>query len=205
MSQRSFPVSERLVGCCLVLGCFVFCTPGWAQSGASRGDVFGTYNYTPNSFSYLGGGESGWSAGFDAKAIRWLSISGEVGQSYGSFTCTGCNTDHWNTTTFLFGPRVFLPLSKAARITPFGHFLFGGIHESYSYGFPCSGCTSPFQNPTSFAWMLGGGLDYRVSGHFSLRAEGDYLHTHVVTSDNQLQNQIQNGHPRLAVGGVFRF
>jgi len=186
MLQRSV-LAVFLFGCC-----FFFCALGWSQS---RIDVFGGYSYSPNSFAFLGGGENGWNAGLDFKVLRWVAVTGDVGQFYGTYGSRP--SENWTTTTFMAGPRVFLPLPEADRITPFGHFLLGGVRETFEGG-------SAFQNP-SFAWMLGGGLDYRLTRHFSLRAEGDYLHTQIKTIDNQLQNQMHNSHPKLSVGAVYRF
>jgi len=39
----------------------------------------------------------------------------------------------------------------------------------------------------------------------ALRGEGNYMHSHFVTSDNQLQSRIMDWHGRVSTGIVFRF
>jgi opacity protein-like surface antigen len=180
------------------LSLLIFCSVAWSQSMPSV-EVFGGYSYTPANFTYLKGGSQGWNAAASFKAYRWIGFKADFAQYYFSDSFG----DHSTTTTYLFGPVVSIPV-PLTRITPFGQFLFGGASVGYHYNM-CSSCPSPFQNPNQFVWMLGGGLDYRLSTHFALRAEGDYLHTHLLTADNQLQSQIQNSHPRFSTGLVFRF
>lgn len=172
----------------------------WSQNAPSHVQVFGGYSYVPTNFAWLGGGENGWNAAVDVNSRRWYGFTADFAQYYAtySFCCPG---DHSNTSTFLFGPRVSAPWSKASRITPFGHFLLGGAHISYT----AANSNNFFSTNTSFAWSFGGGLDYRLTNRLSLRGEGDYLHSHLVTQDNQLQNQVPNGHGRLSVGAVYRF
>jgi opacity protein-like surface antigen len=87
-------------------------------------------------------------------------------------------------------------LAKTSKVTPFGHFLIGGAHISNQ---------NFFSTGTSFAWDFGGGVDFSLSKHFALRGEGDYLHNHFVTADNQLQPHVPNSHGLLSTGIVFRF
>jgi len=171
----------------------------WSQDSPSRFQVFGGYSYVPSNFSYLGGGESGWNAAVDVHSWKWLSITGDFGQYFATYSYGGnVPSDHSTTYTFLFGPRISAPLSRTSRITPFGHFLIGGAHISQT--------GNGFSTDKSFAWAFGGGLDYRLTDHLSLRGEGDYLHNNpFVTQDNQLQNRVPARHARLSTGVVFRF
>lgn len=178
------------------LSILIFCSLAWSQNTPSV-EVFGGYSYTPANFTYLTGGSQGWNAAASFKAYRWIGFKADFAQYY--FSGFG---DHSTTTTYLFGPVVSVPL-PLTRITPFGQFLFGAANVGFTYG-GCNGCGSAFQNP-QFAWALGGGLDYRLTRFLALRAQGDYLHTNVITTDNQLQSRIQNSHPRFSTGIVFRF
>ena len=81
---------------------------------------------------------------------------------------------------FLVGPRVFFAQKKIKKkyvLSPFGEAQFGGsrlntqiqqqqtrLNESVA-----DGC---------FTWMLGGGVDYVVAGHWALRGNLDFLRTH---------------------------
>jgi opacity protein-like surface antigen len=82
-------------------------------------------------------------------------------------------------------------------VTPFGQVLFGVAHTGRALL-----ATPNSQN--AFAMTVGGGLDYRLSSHFSIRpAELDYL----LTRFNEFTNtsaQSQNN-LRVSTGIVFRF
>jgi len=183
----------RLLLCCSLAA---FSTAAWSQDAPSRIEVFGGFSYTPTSFSFMNNSESGWTAGACANANRWIGFKADVAQYLTATT----PSDHSTTTTFLFGPQVSIPLAAASRLRPFGEFLIGGAHIHYTTTF-----TFPFfQQSTSFAWAVGGGLDFRLSSHFWLRGEGDYLHDHFITSDNQLQSRVSNTHVRMVTGLVFR-
>lgn len=179
------------------------CTPVWAQKSSAI-ELFGGYSYTPTNFAFLGHGESGWTAAATFKAYKWIGFTSDFAQyrSTYTFNCP-CPSDHSTVTTFLFGPRVAVPLSQNARIIPFGHYLFGGSHASYETG----GVTnnSALDTTPSFAWAVGGGADVRLVGPLAIRGEADYLHTKIITTDNQLQSRITNGRVRISTGVVFRF
>ena len=53
----------------------------------------------------------------------------------------------------------------------------------------------------SFALQLSGGIDYRLSRHFAVRAiDLGYLHSALPNGNNNVQNNL-----RLGAGAVFRF
>ena len=184
----------------LLLSIFLlFGTLGWSQN-PSHIQVFGGYSYVPTDFAWLGGGEHGWNAAVDINSQKWYGFTADFAQYHASYSFC-CQSDHSNTYTFLFGPRVSVPLSKTSKVTPFAHFLLGAAHISYVSSF----LRDPFSTSTSFAYAAGGGVDIRLTNHVSLRGAGDYLHNHFVTQDNQLQNQVPNSHGRLSVGAVFHF
>lgn len=172
-------------------------TLSWCQSSPSV-QVFGGYSYTPTNFSFLGGGENGWNAALDINSRKWMGFTADFAQYFSTFSFGGgVPNDITKTYTVLFGPRASVPLSKTSRVTPFGHFLIGAAHINSSAG--------DFSTSTSFAWDFGGGVDFSLSRHFSLRGEGNYLHNHFVTSDNQLQTRVADWHGRISTGMVFRF
>lgn len=186
---------KTLLCCLLALG-----TLAWSQNVKTEFEIFGAYTYTPSNFAFLGSGESGWDAGMAVDANPWLGLKADVAQYYSSYPNEP--GDHSKTITFLFGPQVSLPLRSGTKLRPFGQFLIGGAHINYT----TSGFNNAFfQQSTSFAWDFGGGLDIRLTRHFWLRGEGDYLHNHFVTFDNQLQSEVPDSHARLVMGLVFRF
>jgi len=173
-------------------------TLSWSQAFPSV-QVFGGYSYAPTNFSFLGGGENGWNAALDINSRKWVGFTADFAQYFSTFSFGGgIPSDSSKTYTFLFGPRVSAPLSKASRVTPFGHFLIGAAHINDSLA-------GDFSTSTSFAWDFGGGVDFSLSRHFSLRGEGNYLHNHFVTGDNQLQTRVADWHGRISTGVVFRF
>jgi outer membrane protein OmpA-like peptidoglycan-associated protein len=98
--------------------------------------------------------------------------------------------------SYLFGPRVFF--NKEGVVSPFIHFLGGGVHNSRSFAIPNvdlpvplppipPGVTvSPGATSTRFrttqnaaAMAVGGGVDLRAGRHISIRpVQLDYFPTH---------------------------
>ncbi len=69
------------------------------------------------------------------------------------------------------GPR-FAYRRRNTRLEPWVHALFG--FEQFNFGgMVQTGSTA------SFAWTVGGGLDYRLDSGLALRAQGDYLGTNL--------------------------
>jgi len=86
-----------------------------------------------------------------------------------------------------------------ARWNPFGQVLVGVAHAS---GTLVEGDT-PAANDSSltFASVIGGGLDYRVNRHWSLRVvDADYLLTTYSNGVNDHQNNL-----RIGAGIAYRF
>lgn len=85
----------------------------------------------------------------DARINRWVDIEGE-GRWLPFNTYLGINEN-----TYLVGPRV--PIITVHRITPYGKFLVGMGNGSFLTG-------------NTFVLSYGGGVDYRLSKKFTLRA-----------------------------------
>jgi len=193
----------RNLSLCLLL---VTGTLSWSQvqpvhtSTTQEIDVYAGYSYLPvnvwKGSVNIYGGESGWNAGVDAKVYKWLSVTGDFAEYFSTYS----STDSSRTLTAMVGPRFFLPL-RSSRIRPFGDVLIGVAHVSYT-GF--DGYT-PFSTSTSFAWSADGGIDFGLSRHFALRAQGGYLRTGFRTSDSEVQQYVVPSHPRISAGVVYRF
>jgi opacity protein-like surface antigen len=159
-------------------------------------DVFAGYSYVRanpstsgfNSFSLNGG-----SASVAYNVNSWLSGVADLG-GYHSTNILGSGVNG-TLSTYLFGPRV--SYHRYGRITPFGEVLFGVAHTG-------TNLFNVTNNQNAFAMTVGGGIDYRLSSHFSVRpAKVDYL----LTRFNELNNtstQSQNN-LRVSTGIVFRF
>jgi len=118
-------------------------------------------------------------------------------------------TTQGNMFTYLFGPVVRYPISK---VTPFGELLFGGANSN-AYGKQikaiCNGlsCTPAATNVSGtqhpFTMGFGGGLDIKVSNHFSIRPiEIDYILTRFT---NPLTSTNNQNNFRYSAGAVFHF
>ena len=173
----------------------VFGVAARAQETAPRFDVFAGYSYVQanpgvngaNSFHLHGG-----SASVAYNYRSWLSgVADFGGYNNGNILNTGKSGTF---STYLFGPRV--SYRHFRRITPFGQVLFGVAHaNAAAFG------TTGTQN--AFAMTAGGGVDYKVFDHFSVRpVQAEYLMTRfgVGTTRTQTQNNV-----RLSTGFVLRF
>jgi opacity protein-like surface antigen len=167
-----------------------------AQEERKTIDVFAGYSYVranpatsgANSFS-LNGGSASIAYNFNG----WLSGVADLG-GYHNTNILGSGVDG-TLSTYLFGPRV--SYHRFGRVTPFGEVLFGVAHTGASLL-----ATSNSQN--AFAMTVGGGLDYRLNSHFSIRpAKVDYLLTRFNEFNNP--NARSQNNLRVSTGIVFRF
>jgi opacity protein-like surface antigen len=182
----------------------LFSSASMAQE-SSRLSVFGGYSYVranPSDSSNLGGfsmNGGNFSAAYNVTG--WLSGVADIGGYHASrplncaaLGCTGTGNFKGNTWTYLFGPRV--TFRHFGRVTPYAQVLFGVAHTT-----PNVFLTN---HQTDFAMTVGGGVDYHLSHHWSIRPiQLEYLQTRfkeidVVGGDSQ--NNL-----RLSTGVVFRF
>jgi opacity protein-like surface antigen len=173
----------------------LFAVTASAQESAPKVDIFAGYSYLQanpgvkgvDSFHLHGG-----SASVAYNYNTWLSAVADFGgYNNGNVLGTGASG---TLSTYLFGPRV--SYRHFRRITPFGQVLFGAGHaNSSAFG------TANSEN--AFAMSAGGGVDYKLFDHFSIRPiQAEYLMTRfgVGTTGTQTQNNV-----RLTTGFVFRF
>ena len=185
----------RVVVCLLGFASLLGAT-AQAQEERKTIDVFAGYSYVranPATSGSSGFSLNGGSASAAYNFNRWLSGVADFG-GYHSSNILGSGVDG-TLSTYLFGPRV--SYRHFGRVTPFGEVLFGVAHTGASLL-----NTTGSQN--AFAMTVGGGIDYRLSSHFSLRpAKVDYLLTRfneVTNNNTQSQNNL-----RVSTGIVFRF
>ena len=182
---------------------FVFA--GLASAQMPSGNVFLGFSYERTNSTAFSGSNlvtttfshpnlHGWEASFEGKVLPLVGIVGDVSGHYGSQSfveVTPNGFQNINVTgheqEYLVGPRLSVPVGN---FTPFGELMMGAAHIH-------TGGSLPSPSNTSFAYALGGGLDYRVFRPIALRVEGDYLRTKFF---NSRQNNF-----RLSVGIVFRF
>lgn len=203
---------------------FMIAIPVAAQ-GQGRFNLFGGYSYTnyatklppsPNPVPLMRS-LNGWNASLEGRLFPFVGIvadfSGYSGKETTGLACpllivTFCAADNENVRlyTFLLGPQVSFSI---ARFTPFAHVLAGGAHVFQAL-FDC-GCLLPNgQAPansvtdTSFAYAVGGGLDYELIGPIRLRIQADALQTRlrgpIAATPRSTQTNL-----RLSTGVVFHF
>jgi opacity protein-like surface antigen len=98
--------------------------------------------------------------------------------------------------TTSFGPRY--RWRSAGKISPYGQALLG-IANGFDSVFPDPAGAQ--DSASSLALQLGGGVDYRVSDHFAVRAlDAGWLRTQLPNSVSNVQNTL-----RLGAGVVVRF
>jgi opacity protein-like surface antigen len=156
-------------------------------------------------------GLNGGSASIAFNFNRYIGLVADIGgyaNSQLQLTGTGANEPlvvnaNGSAYTFLFGPR--LSFRNSTRFTPFAQVLVGGVHASDVTISGCAGsaCT-PLPAQSSFAMTAGGGLDIRLTRHFSIRAvQAEYMMTRfadVSTGSSPSQNDL-----RLSSGLLFGF
>jgi hypothetical protein len=124
---------------------------------------------------------NGFSFGMAYYIKTYLAAEGELDATFGNqfgysarFAFTGG------------GVRARLPSSQ--HWEPWAHGLIGGVHWTPQLA---------NSKQESFAWELGGGVDYRTRSWLSYRIEGDAIGTHFRNS-----NQVS---PRISAGIVLNF
>ena len=124
---------------------------------------------------------------------RWLGAEAEItGQHVNDISALGQDL---TLLTFAAGPTIH---KTFGRFDSFGQLLIGGAHGSDSY-FP-EGLNSS-TTASSFELQAGGGIDYLLSDHFSIRiANVQYLKTQLPNGTNNEQNELMAG-----AGIVYRF
>ena len=158
---------KRIAG--FVFSCFIcaISTTAHAQVAPSayRGQMSLTAGGVATTFqpNYAGGGipsaSPQWLLGFgayvDAKFTRWVGVEAE-GRWMREYSYVGITQDN-----YLIGPRVPIHEFKRMGITPYGKALFGLGHMDFEYN-------EAYGRFADIA--IGGGVDLKVSKHWSVRA-----------------------------------
>jgi outer membrane protein OmpA-like peptidoglycan-associated protein len=146
--------------------------------------------------------------GFDVRAAWYftkrISLAGDYESTWDTttlgtfaFTSVGAIAVHSHLQDALVGPRIFFATkwTDKHKLTPFGEAQFGASHLNQKVTSASLGSVSG--SDSAFSWMLGGGVDYRLSPHWSARGNLDFLRTH-------LFNEGQS-HLRLVLGIDYHF
>ncbi len=184
----------------LILG-FMFVVGAFAVAqDAPKAEVFLGYSYLRtgtggqvNAFNNNGGLGS-----LQYNFTNNIGIVGELGGFHaGNVSISGPDLSSLDQTFFSyqFGPR--FSLNKTGRISPFAHYLVGGVHQSRSFSLPTALIPLGFNPPSgvtveegatntrirstqnAFGMTIGGGMDINVSDRIAVRPfQLDYLGTH---------------------------
>ncbi len=180
----------------LLLGLFATARPLKAQEQASKFEVYGGYYYArfnvkanvpgiAPSATYNGNGGGGQ---LEYNANHWLGVVGDLSGFYA--TSSGSGAFAGVAFTYLLGPRVNF---RHGKVTPFAQALFGGVWTTDGI----AKSTGPENN---FAMTAGGGIDFKVSKHVSVRpVQAEYFMTKIPDGLNNRQNNL-----RLGAGVVLR-
>lgn len=174
--------------CMLVFGLMLLTGIAAAAQDMPRTDLFLGYTYAR---VYNSNGDRSNSNGGTAAIAFYpgqhIGLVADFGGSTSNgFTnsSTGVHTDsNSHSFRFLFGPRIRFGNEK---VTPFVHALFGGVHRS---DVDLTNGTVLVAAQTVFGFEAGGGVDFKASKHFSIRAvEVDYFYTRF-SPPNQTNHQ----------------
>ena len=157
--------------------------PAIAQNAPTI-EVFGGYSHVEADVSNTSFSMNGGEVAFTQNLNNWFGGTLDFGTQYGKRN--GFNV---NTQQIMYGP-VFA-YRKMSAITPFGHVLLGVVRGSQGF----AGISQP---ATKFGAAFGGGVDFKLSKHISIRAiQGDYVMSRFL---NTHQNNL-----RLSAGVVLTF
>ena len=176
--------------------------------GYSRIGTFSNDVVDGNRIVNLNGGSGSVAFNFN----RWIGLVADIGgYDDNKVVLTGSGTNEPLTLdstgrayTYLFGPR--LSYRNTSRFTPFVQGLVGGIHASEVDATGCVGSPDCIVLPGQYALAVaaGGGIDFRLNRHFSLRpVQAEYMMTRfpsVPAGGSSSQNDL-----RLSTGLVLAF
>ncbi len=170
----------------------------------TSGNVFVGYSYSRAQSVVSGFTNSanlnGWEGSLEGKVFPFVGIVADINGLYGSQEVTvacppilNCGpttvTVDAKLYSFLFGPRVSVSVGK---FTPFAQALVGAAHVSNDQSL-----VGLSDSDTSFAYAVGGGIDYKLIPAVAWRFQGDLVQTRFFsdTQDNF----------RFSTGIVLRF
>jgi hypothetical protein len=182
---------------CAVVFCLAVSSFSFSQD--SRADLFGGYSYVNIDTNGVSSRQSanGWEAAVSGNFNKWFAVEGDVNGYYKTYNIMASgSTSSIKVTDYSYagGPRInFKPV--------FIHALFGGDHlTGTETASGASGSVSESQDGA--AGLVGGGVQFRISGAWSIRASADYVFTrhNIFGGPSVTQNNYRAG-----VGIVYSF
>jgi opacity protein-like surface antigen len=198
------PASEKLSGPCKFRLTLLFLTllPALLLPPTTSGqglELNGGYAYNS--------GDLG-THGFNVGAAWWFTKNVTMAANYDSswnttslsifqFTQIGATSLHSHLQNFLVGPRIFFSTdwTDKHKLNPFGEVQIGGSNLNQKVTQVNMPTVSASE--TEFSWLIGGGVDYLFTPHWSARANLDLLRTHFASE--------AQSHFRLVLGIAYTF
>jgi opacity protein-like surface antigen len=184
----------------------VFSVPPAVQSQSRQSgdttppfELYGGYSYIfhpydSTSQTPIHGGMNGWDSSLRVPLPfipQWLGVKGDVSGSYRADSVLALDPHVY---FFLLGPQITAHISQS---TAWVHGLVGSAHLN-------NAALPSLTSNSTFAFSLGGGVDFAVASRLALRFSLDYDNTHFHSSDSAVR-QIENSNGRMTAGPVFRF
>ena len=148
---------------------------------------YSSANQVKSSSALIGG-----NVGADAKLKKWFGGTVDFGDYGISATSNGLLKP--TVTTFLAGPEFYIP---SDRFTGFLHVMFGGAHTGGVSASP----------DISFAYAVGGGVEYQLTKHIHARFSGDGIWSSFVLQPNGAAGESPHlrVNARASAGVAYRF
>ena len=174
----------------VVVFCLALSSLSFSQD--TRADLYGGYSYVNIDTNGLASRQNanGWEAAVSGNFNKWFAVEGDVNGYYKTYnikedgaTASIKVTDY----SYAAGPRINLK-------PVFIHALFGGDHlNGTATASGVSGSLSESQD--SVAGLAGGGVQFKVSGPWSVRASFDYVFTrhNILGGPSVTQNNYRAG------------
>ena len=145
---------------------FVLCllaAAGVAQIPTS-GYIYLGYSLNHGSFDPLldDGTLHGWEASAEFRMVPHIGLVGDIAQQFGTVNGIDMRSEQ-----YLFGPRASF---RVGPVRPFVHFTVGAAHVHEEF-------LGIEDSDTSFAYAIGGGVDYRLLGPLNWRLQLESLNT----------------------------
>jgi hypothetical protein len=141
----------------------------------SRFQIYGGYSYLSNSLNGLPGGHHALS-GFDAAFAfpSWHRVRFKVDASGYHGTNLGASQGPY----FILGGAQYNILVRRETIFVEGLGGVGGANKDWAYGQADGQKAGTVGETASFAALVGGGLDTRITRHAAFRVEGDFQYSY---------------------------
>lgn len=135
-------------------------------------------------------GKNGWDIGLSKNFNPHFAVEGEAFGAYGNTNILTIEAKQ-HEYGFLGGGKVMFD-TRNEKLTPWVHLLLGVGHTGLDTNVPGAD-----NSDTSFAWALGGGIDYSITNNVAARGKADIYHTSYFGSGDT--------HARWGVGVVYQF